>query len=336
MRKKMGFTLVELLVVIAIIAMLVTLLLPAVQSAREAARRTQCINNLKNLGLACLNHESVNNFFPTGGWGWSWVGDADRGQGEQQPGGWMYNIMPYMEETGPHALAGDGLPDEITDQQRNGAAQLISSPLALINCPTRRESRAFRNGTGAINSAPNPTAGRADYAVNCGSQQANELNPGPGSIEAGSNGWGPGSFTGRSGGKLIYSGFSFTNSKVGIGHVEDGLSKTVMIVEKFVTTDWYTTGEDWGDNETWCTGFNNDNFRSTFYPPKRDTSKEQTTKDRARYLAGSAHQAGINVCNGDGSVSTIDYGVDFVTWNASGHRADGAFALQNADREAPN
>ena len=136
MRNKQGFTLVELLVVIAIIAMLVTLLLPAVQAAREAARRTQCQNNLKNLGLACLNHESVNNHFPTGGWGWSWVGDADRGQGEQQPGGWMYNIMPYMEEGAFHALAGDGIADEITSRQMDGAAQVISQPLALINCPT--------------------------------------------------------------------------------------------------------------------------------------------------------------------------------------------------------
>ena len=81
------------IVVIAIIAMLVTLLLPAVQAAREAARRAQCLNNVKQLALGCINHESANNYFPTGGWGWRWVLDSDRGQNLDQPGGWIGNII---------------------------------------------------------------------------------------------------------------------------------------------------------------------------------------------------------------------------------------------------
>src|SRR6267154_1994969 len=92
MRRRMGFTLIELLVVIAIIGVLIALLLPAVQSAREAARRSQCVNNLKQLGLAFQNYESTNGSFPIG-------------QGLNVATGFSNNIssqtrlLPYLEQT---------------------------------------------------------------------------------------------------------------------------------------------------------------------------------------------------------------------------------------------
>src|SRR5262249_8962062 len=105
--KRSAFTLVELLVVIAIIGILVALLLPAIQAAREAARRTQCKDNLKNIGLAILNHVDSLKVFPTGGVTWGVLindyNENGKPVGPDRMGlGWGYQILPYMEEESLH------------------------------------------------------------------------------------------------------------------------------------------------------------------------------------------------------------------------------------------
>src|ERR1700741_4299433 len=112
-RLRPAFTLVELLVVIAIIGILVALLLPAIQAAREAARRTECVNDWKQLSIGCMNHEDQVKFYPSGGWGNRWVGDADRGLGADQPGSWYYGILPFIEEQALHDMPSDGNPDAL-------------------------------------------------------------------------------------------------------------------------------------------------------------------------------------------------------------------------------
>src|SRR5215469_8840286 len=92
-----GFTLIELLVVITIIGILIALLLPAINAAREAARRFSCSNNLKQMGIAVSNHLSAYKCLPTGGWGWDWIGDPNRGFGRRQPGDWAFCLLPWME-----------------------------------------------------------------------------------------------------------------------------------------------------------------------------------------------------------------------------------------------
>ena len=128
-RNRCGFTLVELLVVVAIISILVTLLLPAVQAAREAARRTYCMNQLKQIGLAVLNHVSSRRVFPTGG-NTPWPNIEDYTQhgvpyGPSRQGlGWAFQILPYLEEGPTHAI----------DTQ----AELAATPINGYFCPSRR------------------------------------------------------------------------------------------------------------------------------------------------------------------------------------------------------
>ncbi len=137
---KHGFTLVELLVVITIIGILIALLLPAVQAAREAARRTQCAKNVKEMALAAMNHEQANGYLPTGGWGYAWVGDPRYGFGVEQPGGFFYNILPFLEQHDLHDLSLKASDDT---SRNNAGLTMIQTPLSLMSCPSRRQAAAF-------------------------------------------------------------------------------------------------------------------------------------------------------------------------------------------------
>jgi prepilin-type N-terminal cleavage/methylation domain-containing protein len=128
-----GFTIIELLVCIAVIGILMALLLPAVQMARESARRVQCRNNLKQLSLAVIQHEATFNVYPSNGWGYLWMSDPDRGTGVKQPGGWIYQILPYVERSDLQNV-GKGLPDSL---KRLELATLSSMTLPTVRCPTR-------------------------------------------------------------------------------------------------------------------------------------------------------------------------------------------------------
>lgn len=101
-RRGRAFTLVELLVVIDIIMLLIALLLPAVQSAREAARVVTCRNNAKQLAQGCITHLELQGYFPSGGWGCLWSGEPDRSFGRTQPGGWAYSVLPFIEQKNLH------------------------------------------------------------------------------------------------------------------------------------------------------------------------------------------------------------------------------------------
>ncbi len=337
---KRGFTLVELLVVIAIIGVLVALLLPAVQAAREAARRTQCINQLKQIGLGILNLTDARGIFPTGGDKIfpeiaNYVVNGVPLGPEKQGLAWGYQILPYLEKNN---LA------QITTQ-----AALQSTIVPDYICPSRRAPLATQDVL-----SPELLVTLSDYvgAIPCGFEDASETTRifpdesasrrerffgGSGStfitaVPADEVYMGvivrtPYTFTisGRSG--LIRRRVANVSNPVKFAMILDGTSNTMLVGEKFLRADLYEGGS-WADDKGWTDGWDPDSMRSTCFKPLQD-SLSGTTDDSLYGPAtdvvnfGSAHPGGFNAVFADGSVHTINYDVDPFVFDNLGDRQDG-------------
>jgi prepilin-type N-terminal cleavage/methylation domain-containing protein len=290
-----GFTLVELLVVIAIIGMLVGLLLPAVQSAREAGRRATCGNNLRQIGLAVNTHISTNQFLPSAGWDFdtppNYLGRPAVGDG--QHASWAFQILPFLDYV--PLWEGRGATD---DQQRS--LQAVATPIRGYFCPSRRGMMTVTYSDPNYLGGITLTHALTDYA--------------------GSN--------------LEDTGAIRHYKAVRPQEITDGFSNTLLVAEKRMNLatmggiDEDTGIPPAGDNEGYTAGFDEDTMRVTGdipYTNNNGVPQPDSNEDPDPYfsLFGSSHSQVFQAAYVDGSVHVIGYTVDPELFASLGNKNDG-------------
>ncbi|MHB8902422.1 MAG: DUF1559 family PulG-like putative transporter [Thermoguttaceae bacterium] len=300
-----GFTLVELLVVIAIIGILIALLLPAVQAAREAARRSQCSNNLKQLGLAIHNYHDTFKVFPPG------VIAARLNAGTTFPSAmsWMPTLLPFMEQG---ALYDQLAPYMVTRSSSAFPSDLMNTVISGLTCPSDPNKGKVTTIHGVTDPPPDKNDGFCGNYLLCnGSEQVTEA---------------------TTGNSFRMNGMFFYLSNINMARVTDGTSNTVMSGEVLVVPESTTAHRDWRGRY-----YRADHLSSIFstYLPPNTTSADlcrtceagnppyapctASTPTQAIY-ARSRHPGGAQIGLGDGSVRFATSTVDTQVWRDAGTR----------------
>lgn len=287
-----AFTLVELLVVIAIIGVLVALLLPAVQSAREASRRTKCMNSLRQFGLAFHNHHDTHQILPDGGENWSptayprtMVSGAP-GVAPNQNWGWGYQILPYIEQTNVWKEAND--------------ATVRGAVLPIYFCSSRRKPMTIVVGP----TNPQIPAAMLDYVGNGGTDAF--LSPVQSQVVNGIGVDIPGAAVGNgTDGAVVRRPGQFPNrsQSIRLAVITDGTSNTLLIGEKRLRPENLGKAQS-HDDQGFTSGWDRDEICWGNIAPDIDRRGQD-----GFYQFGSAHPSGFCATFCDGSVHIIRYNI---------------------------
>jgi len=353
-RVSRGFTLVELLVVIAIIGILIALLLPAVQAAREAARRSQCTNNMKQQGLAFQNHHDAKNAFPGGGNGTSWWATPYSAE-TWGHSAWVL-LLPYMEQTAMYSQLkwgtnpGGGAGQGISSGWDGNAAVWQDARIPALLCPSSvlpaHDPNAPWNN---FSSQYMPISGAAPMQY--GPQPTGRFQDTTGMVYNDDNGWGIVSSRGMVPGT---GDCSLPSDKVGpnvlgknMRDCTDGTSNTIIVGEMsgYVfdaagNKDDRRPGRNWGWHmgglsgwQCWGPPANHVTLR---YPPNAKVLGQQGVDDWTAWADASpanppltsAHPGGVNVLRVDGSVNFVSDTIDMESLTLQAVRDDGLVATQ--------
>jgi prepilin-type N-terminal cleavage/methylation domain-containing protein/prepilin-type processing-associated H-X9-DG protein len=305
-----GFTLVELLVVIAIIGILVALLLPAIQAAREAARRSQCINQVRQMSLAFSLHADVHGIYPDGGRS-QWDDRTPVTKPPQMPRiverpaaapkqhwGWPYQILPYIEEQAVWELKKD--------------LDVYGTTIEMYFCPSRRSPQAFETQGGF--------RAMMDYAGNAGTSK---FGASWGMMGQGTDA----PVIRRLASAAVVNGKPVASPSVAPGkQISDGTSKTLLLGEKCMNVQILGQGQA-DDDSGWVDGWDWDNVRWGFVPPSPDwfESAESPLNESTVFHSsfGGSHPGQFTAGFCDGSVSSISYNVDLEIFKRACSRDDG-------------
>lgn len=330
--RRPGFTLIELLVVIAIIAILVALLLPAVQQAREAARRSQCKNNLHQFGLALHNYHDNHQRFPAG-----MLTNAGPG-GTFRHGGIHVHLMPHMDQgnlwnalvSNPNKVAG-WLADDSIDANRNGGVSPGNPPPSVWLCPSD-DNAGSPPGQVPSTWASNYT--RANWSISnyAGSMGAQHIAPTNGcslfNFPGGFFGTGPADLGWTNRGDEVSGVFSTAAYTAQIRDIRDGTSNTIMMGEIRPSCAFQQGHGPWmcckgglaattaPINYNTCGPGENPNYGDSSFPCNQNQSNSTAVGFK------SAHPGGAQFVLGDGSVRFISENIDYKTYQALGDRRD--------------